>query len=458
MPTTQYECAICAEDRSQAQHPVRIVGGDPICSECIPEVLALFERALKTETSFPPRWGPEEISFEAFEDLFSNDFRLAYRKKVKEYRTPIPERVYCQYRVSSKDKSAGEPETDFCNTFLGSSEQKCLSQCPHCTGWMCMGCCNTACPPPGAHTCADTKDDGQSTAFDQATRGRTWQACPNPECKIKCGLRDACNAMRCLCGTAFCYLCGEEASHDSDHWMQGKPCPRWGAADAPNPMFDQPAQFVPHGFEQGFEVAINPWAGNLIVLDPQQLVREPNDELHFDSDEAKTLVEEFEPEQHFMLDDEGNIQKVILDMMELLYALDDNMSWLVNDWVLSHMNPQIRPFFANPIEQAVETTNFFIRDALLQEKLLETHAAALQITGEDSVLFTMPVAEIFERYNTVHKPVLVENVRQFVAVRDAGRVLHIGGQEDTFADARDAGRMLLLQRQEDQAEQRRASI
>jgi hypothetical protein len=433
---------------------LRTIGGDPTCSECIPEVLVLFEDALKTETSFPPRWGPEEISFEAFEDLFPNDFRLAYREKVMEYKTPIPKRVYCQHKVPTKDKSAGEPDADFCNSFLGSSECKGVSQCPNCTGWMCMECRGTAPPPPKMHACADTKDEPESEAFDQATKGKDWQEHPNSACKIKCDLRDASNAMSCLCGTEFCYVCGLEAAHDSDHWIQGKPCPRWGAAGATNQVFDRPV--AAQGFEQNFGVVINSWEGNLVVLDPQRM----NVRLFMDFEEAITLVEELSSEQHFVEDEEGNILKVILDTKELLHHLHDNLDWLLSDWVLTNMDPVLRPMFADAIGEAVGTTNFFIRDAIFQERLRETHAAALQVTGEDSVLFTVPVIEIFERYTTVHKPRMIENVQRFIEGRDAGRALRDQEQVDRFAGALFAGPMLQRLQQEDEADlgRRRGSI
>ena len=428
MPITLFECAICAAGRSEQQGAVRTVGDDPICSECVPDVLALFEDALKSEINFPPRWGPEEISFDDFADLFSNDFRLAYLEKIKEYKTPIPKRVYCRHKVSSKDKSADQPEADFCNSFLGNSERKSVSQCSDCTGWMCMECRDIAYPPTEVHTCANTGDDGDSDAFDRAEKGKQWQECPNPACKIKCGLRDACNFMVCICGAGFCFKCGQLAHHDSDHWMEGKPCPRWGSVDAPNPIFDQPGG--PMNF-LGFEVAINPREGDLIVLDPEHLL-DVNEQLYMDSEEALTLLEELSSEQHFMEDDHGNIPKVILDMKALLHYLRDNMSWLQTDWVLANnMDEHVRPFFANPIEEAVQTINFFMRDEILQANMRESHAAALQVTGEDSVLFTVPVMEIFERYTTVHKPRLVETVKQFVAARDTGRVLFLPEQGQT---------------------------
>lgn len=98
----------------------------------------------------------------------------------------------------------------------------------------------------------------------------------------------------------------------------------------------------------------------------------------------------------------------------------------------SELDPLIRGVLVPRMDEAIGTTNFFIRDEILQAKLRETHAAALEVSGEESVLFEMPVMEIFERYNTVHKPRMIEDVRQFVAARDAGRTLWVE-EEDRFA-------------------------
>jgi hypothetical protein len=184
-----------------------------------------------------------------------------------------------------------------------------------------------------------------------------------------------------------------------------------------------------------------------------------NEQLHFDADESLTLLEELASEQHSMEDNEGNIPKAILDMMELLRLWEANFSWLVEDWVYSTMDPLFRAVLVEPMSEAIGTTNFFIRDEILQAKLRETHAAALEVAGEDSALFTMPVMEIFHRYNAVHKPRLIENVRQFVAARDAGRALWME-QEGRFA--RRARRMHRRQEHEDEEEEdlprRRASV
>jgi len=76
----------------------------------------------------------------------------------------------------------------------------------------------------------------------------------------------------------------------------------------------------------------------------------------------------------------------------------------------------------------------------------------LEISGEDSVLFTVPVMEIFERYNTVHKPRFIEHLQQFDDAQNAGRALW-ADEEDRFVDPRNAMRMLWRQERENGEEE-----
>ena len=192
MSTVSFECAVCLEDRSQPEDTVRTVAeNNPICSECLPQILGLFEEALKNQIHFPPRWGLEEISFESFEDLFSDEFRREYREKIVEYNTPIPKRVYCQHKVfTGRDKSTGQAETDFCNTFMGSVETKSVSQCSGCSNWMCMECRDTT--PPCLHPRPTLAMPPNLTASRRLLiprhKNKEWTECPNPDCGIKIAL------------------------------------------------------------------------------------------------------------------------------------------------------------------------------------------------------------------------------------------------------------------------------
>lgn len=424
MPVRHFECGVCLEARDEPHEKIRTVRDDNICSECAQDMIPLFEAALINEIDFPPRWGPTEISFDDFEGLFTKDFCLAYRKKVKEYKTPVPERVYCQHKVeSAKTQTAGGTEVDFCNTFMGSSQRKGVSQCGGCAGWTCMDCRKIAPSPLYEHICSDVKAESEPDALDKATKGKEWQECPNSACKIKAGLRDGCNVLLCRCGASFCFICGHAAAHDSDHWTEGKPCPRWGGLDAPNSMFDRPGPVDPP------QVELNPRDVMIALMRPaiQAAFLEVGEDLYMDNEEVFTLLEEFGAELHRYIDPNDGLPKILLDMFALLFDLGQSLTWILSDFALKE-NLDLREVLSDPITEAVRTTNFFIRDEILATKFLATLEASLAIVDAESVLREMPVGEIFGRYNEVHKPRYMDALRD--EERAAGRTLWVVREDD----------------------------
>jgi hypothetical protein len=388
----RFECGICLEEKAEKRENVRTVGIDCICSGCaLEDVVPLFEAALKNEIYFPVRFGPTELSFDAFADLFTQDFRLAYVEKVKEYKTLIPNRLYCQHKVhSTGEKHEGESDVEFCNTFMGSAEGKGVSQCHGCTNWMCLECRGTACSPPETHTCDDTKTDSASGFLDKETK-----ACP--VCTIKIAQRDGCNGMTCPCGTDFCFVCGQEARHDSQHWVVGKPCPRWGTVDAVNPIFDAPAPVRPQVFNPRDLMFA------LVRPDIEQAFFDLGQDLFMDLEEVQTLIDEFDAEKHMHGDEETDfLPPVLLEILELLRDLRHNMMWIATDQALAG-NPGLRAQIFDPVRNAVETTNFFIRDERLTARFRATLQAAFKVTGEDTVLFEMSTLDIFNRYTELHR-------------------------------------------------------
>jgi hypothetical protein len=397
-----FECGICLEEKVEQRENVHTVGVDCICSGCaLEDVVPLFKAALQNEIHFPPRFGPIELSLEAFADLFTDDFHLAYTKKMKEYKTPIPNRLYCQHKVhSTGERKEGESDVEFCNTFMGSAEGKGVSQCHSCTNWMCLECRGTACSPPEIHTCDNTKTD-TAEVLDKDTK-----ACP--VCTIKIAQRDGCNAMDCICGVTFCFICGQEAHHDSQHWVVGNPCPRWGTVDAPNPMFDMPAPVRPQ--------VLNPEDLLFALIQPAV-----GQDLFMDLEEVHTLIDEFDAEKHMHGDEEKDfLPPVLLEILELLRDLRHNMMWITTDLLLAG-NPELRAHIFDPVRNAVETTNFFIRDERLADRFLATLQAALEVTGEDTVLFEMPTRDIFNRYTEIHRVGFMDAFRMAERERDAGR-------------------------------------
>jgi hypothetical protein len=94
--------------------------------------------------------------------------------------------------------------------------------------------------PQSSHRCIPIDTD--DAAFEGLKRGRDYQICPSDRCGMRIELSAACNAMTCRCGTQFCYVCGELAGDQSDHWTKKKPngCPRYNQPGAPNAQFDAP--------------------------------------------------------------------------------------------------------------------------------------------------------------------------------------------------------------------------
>lgn len=420
MSLFHFDCSVCLETLDEPRDKVRNVGGDFVCSECALDVIPLFEAALKNEINFPPRWGSTIILFDHFADLFDEDFCLAYRDKIEEYGVPIPERVYCDHMMQASKGG------DICGNFIGAMADGHIVRCRECKGWKCMECREAVDPPLsldtsvellkyiGPHVCDKAKVDNEVEALDQATKGKEWQECPNSYCRIKCDLRDGCNAITCICGCTFCFICGEETGDDARHWTEGKSCPRWGRRDAKNPMFDAPVNPMP----------LRPRPGNVLInlrIEEMLVPVEVSEQLHLDADEALTLVEEIDGEQQQVVDNNDDIPKIILDMDELLNDLSENIEWIMINEALNQGPWFFRAMIIDPVSEAVEMTNFLIRDERLRMRMRETHAAALEVTGEESVIFDIPVIEIFERYLNVHKPAYEQSLQRFALVQNGRR-------------------------------------
>lgn len=114
-----------------------------------------------------------------------------------------------------------------------------------------------------AEEIAANKDNLSLDSVKDQTRGKDYQVCPN--CSKIVTLRDGCNHIICVCLTGFCFICGKEVAHGSDHWAytQGTPstCPRFGQPGNDRAIFD------------GHPVAelINGLFGDGLAVDQQQV-------------------------------------------------------------------------------------------------------------------------------------------------------------------------------------------
>lgn len=221
-------CSACIEEHTAEPFQV---GSDQICKE---ELRRLFEESIKYEVNFPPRW--RGIALDAWDTqyrrIFSTHFLKNFDAKAKEWSCLEAQRIYCQHKTLPTASSAP------CETFLGRWEdlKKCR-KCEVCSWYTCLH-CRTSFPPPVGkegrkstrirHTCDPViEDELRDRAFRGLKRGKDYQYCPNQYCRKPIQLAEACNHMTCVCGTEFCYVCGEAADGRSKHWARGG-CPSHG--------------------------------------------------------------------------------------------------------------------------------------------------------------------------------------------------------------------------------------
>ena len=200
----------------------------------------MFEEALKHEFSFPPKFGQTTINYYMIGDALPPGFATQYRRRVQEYNTPWNLRVHCPNLTSVPvlKLQGRDPETEFnvytvgslkepCGNFVGEASNR--KQIVFCS--LCKGAC----------VLHKSKQIGpiDAAAFEGLTRGRDYQLCPGTRCNVVLELAEACNFLRCkMCGTGSCFICGEKTEHNSNHWSEGKPCPRWNQPGAKNAGFD----------------------------------------------------------------------------------------------------------------------------------------------------------------------------------------------------------------------------
>jgi len=244
-----FACGFCLEEKVKRPRPIN-VAGDDICIECIDsEVKPMFSEALENENSWPVKWGGTTLKLE---DLpgFSANFKMKWVIKEWEYRTPHDDRLYCRHKINpeaafktpmstqqvAKAEAEGIPLTA-CDKYLGSkrSTNNRFKLCPTCIGRTCAFCGDAVLAM--GRTCAHVV--AEENAFKDLVRGRDYQTCPS--CQMKVELSDGCNSMVCgrhACMTHLCFICGQGALHDSDHWRRGRPCPRWNQPGSNNAHHD----------------------------------------------------------------------------------------------------------------------------------------------------------------------------------------------------------------------------
>jgi len=237
-------CCDCFRDYTSIN-----IDGNSVCIKCVKQ---MFDKALKFEHNYPPKWSGRLHPSE-FGHILSADYIAKYEDKEVEYNTPPNRRVYCQYdveRIKVSEKGAAESCTETCGAFLGvrrkfiKDDILVFGRCKDigCAKVTCMVCdyyCNNDAQNMLQHICLGKShvDEKRAQAFSGLERGKDWQQCPDRHCQRRVELSEACNHISCQCGMGFCFICGKEADGESNHWRKGG-CPRYNQPGDPDVEYD----------------------------------------------------------------------------------------------------------------------------------------------------------------------------------------------------------------------------
>ncbi|KAK3616369.1 hypothetical protein LTR56_016456 [Elasticomyces elasticus] len=227
-------CIRCADDIMEANSYV--AGSDRVCAECANEMLPLLHAALRFNKSYPP---PNGIRAEDFAALLPPGFADETKCKEREYKTPVPDRVYCKNTVfASKESLSALKEfpyhtrpgmkkavatdtlqsfdmkgiklpTAMCSTFIGPRATLNLNaKCHECTGYTCS-------------RCDKSRGTGRfEPTFDCDCADKT-------DAQVEKEKQDALNLGTWVEGHEY-RKCPNLPNGNCGHWDTGKPCPRYG--------------------------------------------------------------------------------------------------------------------------------------------------------------------------------------------------------------------------------------
>lgn len=431
-----FQCQLCLEDRREPRSQVRIIDGCEICKRCLADDVApRFAAALQSELDYPVKWGYAILNIDDFREFVPAEVQEAWPARVREYQTPVHNRVYCSHLTLGPIDRAGRRRLEVCGNFLGSTKTSDQFQCPKCKTYSKDH--HLHCPCTGG-TGKQQANAAQPT-LDERTRGAEWQKCPNSACGVVIERSTGCNHFECVyCKASFCYICGYFASADSDHWLNI--CPRFGQPGDKDAEFDEEYNFDSDEEEEqgwngeeeeqdwndeeeeqdwndesyqdnndsGFEDQSRIFFGRPLT-DPG-----PNasslDQLEYDVEIAVLLQYDFHAEADFIFGSLADAPKKVAVFFELLRAFEDN----VNEALLQLRGPE--PATAiDAVSDAVEFSNFRLRHDRLRRDMLATRDEALIWFAEDSVVITnVPArafADVFERYSVLHAPRYIWNAQ-----------------------------------------------
>lgn len=181
------ECIACGDPLQERD--IILTCSHHWCPSCLEATFA----AVKNEGDFPPKCAPGcRVMFVDARPYLPEDLAQKITERVFEWNVPAKRRVYCSNPQCAKFLYCSLPQY---NEF----------DCPDCLTSTCTHCKTTAhpglkCPPP----------DLEERQVMALSLKKGWKQCKN--CGRVCEKIEGCDYMDCLCGSAFCYPCGNEVS------------------------------------------------------------------------------------------------------------------------------------------------------------------------------------------------------------------------------------------------------
>jgi hypothetical protein len=457
MARYKFECQICLEDRDEPRTQVRFIAGSAVCKDCTRDgVVPRFAKALQNELDYPPKYGQEILDIDDFRGLVPVEVQKAWPARIKEYETPVHHRVYCSHLTLAPAAAHGSRRRlEVCGNFLGSTKTSDQFQCPKCKSWSKDH--QIHCPCAGS---AGQQSSTKKAAFDERTRGSEWQKCPKAACGVVIERSAGCNHMECLhCSTSFCYICGDFASAESDHWFDT--CPRFGqpgdrdaSYDEDYPSESDEADEYQSESDESDEYSSEPdeayvleddnrdgigllsftWPGRMFFgarFATSGLNASPRQKLQHDLNIAITFNEDFEL---YIFKPYGRARRVpdslaplVNHVTDLMYTMEENLKTALKDMIDDEPTTDV-----GRDKQAVSFSNFQIGHNRLRHGFVEAYNNLLVLVRwHDNVFFHMfrsirLYRETLERYMILHAPRFLYNL----VMREKDKASHRTSRDD----------------------------
>lgn len=199
------QCFNCLDEVDPPDSMAHLACGHTWCKGCLNEIVKI---GLRQRNDWPPFCcDTEGMDLDAVRSSLDADVVDLLDRSREELDCNNP--VYCHVPQCSK----------FISVDTGGDQGQ-FVRCPKCHEFTCVECKAGKDKHVKSGECPDliTKED------KELAEKEGWKQCPNKRCQKLIELTEGCRAMRCECGTTFCFECG----HTMDLEDGKCPCSREG--------------------------------------------------------------------------------------------------------------------------------------------------------------------------------------------------------------------------------------